>query len=71
MRHAQTIEKSVSPKNPKGGYSYSFSDEEIKKYLSLPIEMRLKWLEDSCQFLYETLEIPIREIQSQFRKGLI
>ena len=38
----------MKPRKQKlGGYSYTLTDEQIKKYMALPVEMRLQWLEEA------------------------
>jgi len=55
----------------RGGYSYSLSEEEIRKYLKLSPSERLNWLEEANRFLYSAHSPKTRDIWNRFRKGLI
>jgi len=54
-----------------GGYSYTVTKAQIKKYQALPIEQRLQWLEDANRFLWETMSEEAKKKREQFRKGEI
>ena len=60
-------------KKPKklGGYSYTLTDEQIKKYMALPVEMRLQWLEEANRFLWEAMSPRAKKIREALRKGEI
>lgn len=55
----------------KGGLSYVVDDEQILKYLQVPIEQRLEWLEEANRFLLEATPPEVREIWQKFRRGEI
>jgi len=58
-------------KKKKGGYSYTLTMAQIRKYRALPIEVRLQWLEDANRFLWEAMSDKARKAREMFRKGEI
>jgi hypothetical protein len=58
---------------PKGGFAYFMDDETIRRYASLPCEMKLQWLEDAARFTYLVLsrDPAKKQIWENFRKGEI
>lgn len=57
----------------KGGFEYYRTKEQIKEYMKLPAELKLKWLEEMRAFnhLVAQHNPQIWEIQEKFRKGEI
>jgi len=51
------------------GFHYIIEDEKILKYLGVPIEQRLEWLEEANRFLLAAMPPEIREIWQRFRRG--
>ena len=59
-------------KNKKsGGYSYSVTMADIKKFSALPVELRLQWLEEANRFLYFAMDDEAKRIREKLRKGEI
>ncbi len=54
-----------------GGFRYVVEDEKILKYLQVPIEERLEWLEEANRFLLAATPPDAREIWQKFRRGEI
>ncbi len=54
-----------------GGYSYSVTMADIKKFRTLPVELRLKWLEEANRFLYYAMDEKAKKIREKLRKGQI
>ena len=46
-------------------------EEQILKYLQVPIEQRLEWLEEANRFLFAATPPEAREIWQKFRRGEI
>ena len=53
----------------RGGFSYVIEAEQILKYLQVPIEQRLEWLEEANRFLFSATPPGAREIWQKFRRG--
>jgi len=53
----------------RGGFSYVLDDEQILRYLQVPIEQRLEWLEEANRFLLAATPPEVREIWEKFRRG--
>lgn len=51
------------------GFRYVAEEEQILKYLQVPIEQRLQWLEEANRFLLAATPPENREIWQKFRKG--
>ncbi len=59
-------------KNKKpGGYSYSVTMADIKKFRAMPVELRLQWLEEANRFLYFAMDENAKKIREKLRKGEI
>ena len=54
-----------------GGFSYTVTKAQIKKYQALSYEDRLQWLEDANRFLWEAMSDEAKKIREAFRKGEI
>ena len=63
--------KEVESKKYLTGYYYTVSDEQIKKYLKIPIVERLRWLEEAQEFMYKALSPEKWKIMQKFRRGEI
>ncbi len=55
----------------RGGFSYFIEEEKLLKYLQVPIEQRLEWLEEANRFLLTVTPAKVREIWEKFRRGEI
>ncbi len=55
----------------KKGFSYKVSDEALKKWAALPAEMKLDWLEEINEFIFNFAPEKSKETISKFRKGEI
>ena len=53
------------------GFRYVVGDEQILKYLQVPIEQRLEWLEEANRFLLAATPPDAREIWQKFRRAEI
>lgn len=53
----------------KKGFSYKVSDEALKKWAALPAEMKLDWLEEINEFIFNFAPDKSKETMSKFRKG--
>lgn len=51
------------------GFSYTVTDEQIRRWKALPAAVKLQWLEDANRFLAVALSPRAREIQNRFRRG--
>lgn len=55
----------------RSGFRYVIDDETILKYLQVPIEQRLEWLEEANRFLLAVMPASVRDIWEKFRRGQI
>ncbi len=55
----------------KKGFSYKVSEDGLKKWINLPPEHKLEWLEEINRFLYRFAPEKSKEIMVKFRKGEI
>ncbi|MFQ5800161.1 MAG: hypothetical protein ACE5HH_00375 [Candidatus Hydrothermarchaeales archaeon] len=53
------------------GYSYTLSEESLKRWMSMPAELKLEWLEEINRFLWKYVPKKNKEIIAKFRKGEI
>lgn len=51
------------------GFRHVIEEEQILKYVGVPIEQRLEWLEEANRFLLAAMPPEIREIWQKFRRG--
>lgn len=56
-------------KKQKNEYSYFISTAEIRKFLAVPIEKRLKWIEESTKFFDKVLSPEAKRIRELIRNG--
>jgi len=54
-----------------GGYSYTVTVDQIKKYSALPVEARLQWLAEANHFLWLAMSDKAKKTREAFRKGEI
>ncbi len=54
-----------------GGFRYVLDDEQILKYLEVPVEQRLEWLEEANRLIFAATPPRNREIREKFRRGEI
>lgn len=59
----------IEPMETRRGFRYVLSDEQILRYLQVPVEARLEWLEATNRFLFAATPPETREIWQKFRKG--
>jgi len=62
--------RKVNRKKRTGSY-YCLNEETIRKYMSLPAAMKLKWLEEANRFTRKVLTSKTRRIWQRFRRGEI
>lgn len=55
----------------RGGFRYVIDEEQILKYLQVPIEQRLEWLEAANRFLLIATPPDARAVWQKFRRGEI
>lgn len=55
----------------KKGFSYTVSEEALKKWIAMPPELKLEWLEEINEFLFTFAPEKSKEAISKFRKGEI
>ena len=53
------------------GFRHTFSDEALKKWMDMPAEQKLEWLEEINIFLAKAVPEKNKEIIEKFRKGEI
>ena len=57
--------------NAKKGFSYYVSREQIEAFRKLPVEERLRWLEEAREFMIRFMPPRNWEILQKFRRGEI
>lgn len=53
----------------KKGFYHNFSDDELKKWMEMPPELKLQWLQEINEFMFRFTPEKSREIIRKFRKG--
>ncbi len=53
----------------KKGFSYTVSEESLKKWMHMPTEMKLEWLEEINEFIWKYTPKKNKKIIELFRKG--
>ncbi len=53
----------------KKGFSYTVSEESLKKWMHMPAEMKLEWLEEINEFIWKYTPKKNKKIIELFRKG--
>ncbi len=53
----------------KKGFSYSVSEESLKRWMAMPAEMKLEWLEEINEFIWKYAPEESKKIMAKFRKG--
>jgi len=56
-------------KRQPGGYEYDVDDEQIRQWEAVPVEERLRWLEDANEFLFLAQDPETRAIWQAVRRG--
>jgi hypothetical protein len=51
------------------GVRYHVTDEQIREWEKVPVEERLRWLEEMNEFLYSVHDKETRSIWEEFRRG--
>jgi hypothetical protein len=51
------------------GFSYHVTDEQIRRWMEVPLEDRLRWLTEANSFLLSAQDKETREIWERFRRG--
>ncbi|HEY8431851.1 MAG TPA: hypothetical protein VIL20_25915 [Sandaracinaceae bacterium] len=54
---------------PRGGFSYWVSDEQIAAYSALPIERRIRWVEEQARATYALASPAVRARWAALRRG--
>ena len=54
---------------PRRGFAYRVTDEQIQRWRTLPAEAKLQWLEDAVRLLFHALPPDTRAVQERFRRG--
>jgi len=52
-----------------GGYEYDVTDEQIHRWEALPVEERLRWLEEANEFLRLVHDPETRAFWQAIRRG--
>jgi hypothetical protein len=52
-----------------GGYEYDVTDERIRQWEAVPVEERLRWLEEVNEFLYIAQDAETRARWQAVRRG--
>lgn len=58
-------------KEKKRGFTYTVTEDQVRRYMAVPGEAKLKWLADANSFLAQALTGTRREIWQKFRRGEI
>jgi hypothetical protein len=56
---------------PTRGFSHHHTDEELRAYLALTAEQKLRWLHDAWRFTADFLPAERREVWQRMRAGEI
>jgi hypothetical protein len=56
-------------KRQPGGYEYFVTDEQIRRWETVPVEERLRWLEEANEFLYHAQDAETRARWQAVRRG--
>ena len=54
-----------------GGFAYTVTEEQVRKYLDVPAEKKLEWLQEANEFLAKALRGRRRAIWEAFRRGTL
>jgi len=52
-----------------GGYEYDVTDEQIRRWETVPVEERLRWLEEANEFLWLVQDPETRARWQEIRRG--
>lgn len=53
----------------RGGFSYQVSDEQIAAYRALPIDRRVRWVEEHARAMYALASPEVRARWAALRRG--
>ncbi len=53
----------------RGGYEYDVTDEQIRRWETVPVVERLRWLEEANEFLYLAQDAETRARWQAVRRG--
>jgi hypothetical protein len=56
-------------KSPTGGFSYEVTDEQIATYSALPIDRRVRWVEELARTTFSLAPVSVRARWSTLRRG--
>jgi hypothetical protein len=56
-------------KRQSGGYEYDVTDEQIRRWETVAVEERLRWLEEANEFLYLAQDAETRARWQAIRRG--
>ncbi|MBW6503893.1 hypothetical protein K0B90_06425 [bacterium] len=56
-------------KRQPGGYEYDVTAEQIRRWEAVPVEERLRWLEEANEFLYLAQDAETRARWQAVRRG--
>jgi len=56
-------------KRQPGGYEYYVTDEQIRRWETVPVVERLRWLEEANEFLYQAQDAKTRARWQAIRRG--
>jgi hypothetical protein len=56
-------------KRQPGGYEYFVTDEQIRRWETVPVMERLRWLEEANEFLYQAQDAETRARWQAIRRG--
>jgi len=56
-------------KRQPGGYEYDVTDEQIRRWETVPVAERLRWLEEANEFLYLAQDAETRARWQAVRRG--
>jgi hypothetical protein len=61
----------VAEKTPTGGYSYSVTEAQIVEWMRVPVEEKLRWIEDVNRLSHELQSDETKRIRELIRSGSI
>lgn len=56
-------------KRQPGGYEYDVTDEQIRRWETVSVLERLRWLEEANEFLYQAQDADTRACWQAVRRG--
>jgi hypothetical protein len=61
----------VTEKIPTGGYSYAVTEVQIVEWMGVPVEEKLRWIEDVNRLSHELQSDETKRIRELIRSGSI